>query len=204
MRGVALRCARQIEVDPDGWNFAYRDYLTRFALRRVSDYGTAEDLVQETFLSAWNARKKFREDCSERTWLTGILRNKIIDQYRKTGRRPSVVATDLENRSADSGESVSWLDQQADPKRSNRPEAEADKHEFLRDLETAITRLPPKMGRAFSMRELQGLSTEQITEELEISKANLWVLIHRAKQNLSAELSHDWIHLEPFGGLRAA
>ncbi|MDF1849421.1 MAG: sigma-70 family RNA polymerase sigma factor [Verrucomicrobiales bacterium] len=191
-------------INPENWNIAYRDYLVRFALQRVSDYGSAEDLVQETFLSAWNAKERFRGDCTERTWLTGILRNKIIDLYRKTGRRPSVLATDLEFRSSDSEETVSWMDQQADPKRTNQPEAETEKQEFLHDLENAVTNLPSKMGKAFSMRELQGLSTEEITEELNISKANLWVLIHRAKQNLSNELSAEWDEVEEFGQRRAA
>ena len=191
-------------LNPEKWNLSYREYLIRFALQRVSDYGTAEDLVQETFLSAWNARNKFRGDCTERTWLTGILRNKIIDQYRKTGRRPSVLTTDLEVRSPDSEESTSWIDQQPDHNRTNQPQAETEKHEFLHDLEDAVTKLPEKMGQAFSMRELQGLSTDQITEELEISKANLWVLIHRAKQSLSEELSSEWNQLGEFGGLRAA
>jgi RNA polymerase sigma-70 factor (ECF subfamily) len=191
-------------LNPENWNLTYREYLIRFALQRVSDYGTAEDLVQETFLSAWNAREKFRGDCTERTWLTGILRNKIIDQYRKTGRRPSVLATDLEFRSNDSEETVSWMDQQADPNRGNQPEAETEKHEFLHHLEHAVTNLPSKMGRAFAMRELQGLSTEEITRELDISKANLWVLIHRAKQNLSEELGSEWDQVGEFGDRLAA
>ena len=56
-------------LNPNLWNVAYREYLIRFALMRVSDYGTAEDLVQEAFLSGWNGRHHFRGDCSERTWL---------------------------------------------------------------------------------------------------------------------------------------
>ncbi|MCG8601728.1 MAG: sigma-70 family RNA polymerase sigma factor, partial [Verrucomicrobiales bacterium] len=120
-------------LNPENWNVAYRDYLIRFALQRVSDYGTAEDLVQDTFLSGWNARKKFRGDCNERTWLTGILRNKVIDHYRRTGRRPSVLTTDLEFP-AEEGDSTAWIDRQPDLRLVHRPEAESERNEFLAEL----------------------------------------------------------------------
>jgi RNA polymerase sigma-70 factor (TIGR02943 family) len=190
-------------LDPNLWNTEYREYLIRFALQRVSDYGTAEDLVQDTFLSAWSGRRHFRGDCSERTWLTGILRNKIIDQYRKTGRRPSILTTDLDG-STDSGEVFSWIDQQPDNRAANRPGAETEKNEFMEELELAVSRLPGKMSLAFRMREMQGRSTEEIVKELNISKANLWVLIHRAKQTLSEDLSSNWDGVGSFGGRMAA
>lgn len=195
---------KQHQLDPDQWNIAYREYLIRFALQRVSDYGTAEDLVQDTFLSGWNARKSFRGDCNERTWLTGILRNKIIDHYRRTGRRPSVLATDMDRSIGGDDENFSWMEQQPDLRIVNGPEAETERKEFMEHLEEAIGELPGKMGDAFRMREIQGLSTEDITERLEISKANLWVLIHRAKQSLSQELSQNWDATQEFGGKLAA
>ena len=191
-------------LNPENWNLSYRDYLIRFALQRISDYGIAEDLVQDTFLSGWNAKASFRGDCTERTWLTGILRNKVIDHYRKTGRRPSILTIDLDGASMDENETFSWIDQQPDLSLTNRPEAETEKHEFLKDLEEAVTHLPEKMGRAYEMRELLGLSTDEIVNELGISKANLWVLIHRAKQTLSEELDAEWTGMDEFGGRRAA
>lgn len=191
-------------LNPNLWNVAYREYLIRFALMRVSDYGTAEDLVQDAFLSGWNGRRHFRGDCSERTWLTGILRNKIIDHYRKTGRRPSILATDLENSFPGEGEHRSWIEEQPDERLAHRPGAETERNEFMEELELAVSRLPGKMGEAFRMREMLGYSTEEITRELKISKANLWVLIHRAKQTLSAELSENWDGVESFGQRMAA
>ena len=191
-------------LNPNLWNVDYREYLIRFALLRISDYGTAEDLVQDTFLSGWNGRKHFRGDCSERTWLTGILRNKIIDHYRKTGRRPSILTTDLETNRLDEGETFSWIDQQPDERAAHRPGAESERKEFMEELERAVSRLPKKMGVAFRMREMQGYSTEEITKELKISKANLWVLIHRAKQTLSEELSENWDGIDGFGTRLAA
>ncbi len=191
-------------LNPENWNLSYRDYLIRFALQRISDYGIAEDLVQDTFLSGWNAKASFRGDCTEKTWLTGILRNKIIDHYRKTGRRPSILTVDLDATAAEESDTFSWIDQQPDLSLSNRPEAETEKREFPKDLETAVRRLPEKMGRAYEMRELQGFSTDEIIDELGISRANLWVLIHRARQTLSEELDSEWNGMDEFGGRRAA
>ena len=76
--------------------------------------------------------------------------------------------------------------------------------DVMEELELAVSRLPGKMGEAFRMREMLGYSTEEITRELNISKANLWVLIHRAKQALSTELSENWDGVESFGQRLAA
>ncbi len=193
-------------LNPDQWNLQHREPLLRFALQRISDYGTAEDLVQDTFVSAWQGRHQFRGDCSERTWLTGILRNKIVDSYRRNSRRRTVMSSDLDQTGAEFGgaETPSWLDRQPDRSGSNRPELETVKHEFLADLEAAVDQLPGKMGEAFRLRELDGRSTEEITAELNISKANLWVLIHRAKQALGQTLGPDWADTDDFSDRMAA
>jgi len=186
-------------LNPLLWSASYRDYLVGFALQKVSDFGTAEDLVQETFLSAWSAHRRFRGECNERTWLTGILRNKIIDLYRKNGSRPSILVTDLENSAANESEFAPWIDRQADQRSINQPQAVMERSEFMRDLESAVTRLPETMGAAFRMREMQGYSTDEITRTLNISRSNLWVLIHRARQSLSDQLSPHWMGLSEFG-----
>ncbi len=70
-------------LEPNSWVDNYADYLYRYAQSRVNDSAVAEDLVQETFLSAWKARERFEGRSSEKTWLSSILKNKIIDYYRK-------------------------------------------------------------------------------------------------------------------------
>ena len=187
-------------LDPENWISQYHEYLVRFALQRISDYGTAEDLVQDTFLAGWNGRKNFRGDCTERTWLTGILRNKVIDHYRKTGRRPSVLTTDLDGAfDNENGAKSTWLDRRADERTDLQPVASVERHEFMTDLSDAVDQLPEAMGRAFRMREMEGYSTDEIINLLNISKGNLWVLIHRAKQALSEELGGNWLGSSSFG-----
>ena len=76
--------------EPSLWIERYGDELYRFALGRVSDEGCAEELVQETVLSALTALDSFRGESSERTWLFLILRRKVIDHYRRQVRHPEV------------------------------------------------------------------------------------------------------------------
>ena len=70
-------------LDPHQWVKAHADYLYAYAIKRINDTELARDLVQETFLAALEKVDKFEGKSSERTWLTAILKNKIIDVYRK-------------------------------------------------------------------------------------------------------------------------
>ncbi len=189
------------ELKPENWIGEYRDYLVKFAWGKVSDLGIAEDLVQDTFLSAWAARKRFRGACSERTWLVGVLKNKIIDHYRRSSRRPLVMETDLLNpeREENGGRST-WLEQHALAGDKFDPARKVEQFEFMAELDAGIDSLPALSGQAFRMREVQGLSTDEITQALNITKSNLWVLIHRAKSGLRRHFDGELYQL----GKRAA
>lgn len=191
----ALQASGPHTLDPAHWDSAHRDYLINSARRKVNDLGTAEDLVQDTFVSAWKARAGFRGDCSERTWLVGMLRNKIIDHYRYNARRPTYTETDLDrgrHESSTEREPQGWMEKQATHDNGSDPVKVTERREFLSRLERAIARLPRSMGQAFRMREVQGCSTEEITRSLNISSGNLWVLIHRAKQALRTQLEAEY------------
>jgi RNA polymerase sigma factor (sigma-70 family) len=81
-------------TDPTTWVDAYGDRLFRYALSRVRDAGSAEDLVQETLLAALKSRERFKGDSSELTWMTGILRNKIFEFYRRQAREVPLLPSD--------------------------------------------------------------------------------------------------------------
>src|SRR5690348_1735388 len=72
-------------LDPHLWVERYADYLYGFALVRLSNQELARDLVQETFLAALEKQQAFEGRSTEKTWLTAILKNKIIDVYRARG-----------------------------------------------------------------------------------------------------------------------
>src|ERR1700730_6705833 len=81
-------------VDPESWVDDHGDCLYRYALLRVRRPEVAEDLVQETLYAAVRSYGNFQGKSSERTWLCGILKNKICDYFRKLGRETNF--TDLE------------------------------------------------------------------------------------------------------------
>src|SRR6266481_5927158 len=75
--------------DPERWVEEHGDYLFKYALVRMRDTAKAEDMVQETFLAALRGGKSFAGKSAEKTWLVGIMKNKIGDYYRKAGRETS-------------------------------------------------------------------------------------------------------------------
>ncbi|WP_246229552.1 RNA polymerase sigma factor [Mucilaginibacter humi] len=70
-------------LNPHKWVDNHADYLYAYAISRISDEEQARDLVQEVFLAALERAGKFEGKSTERTWLTAILKNKIVDVYRK-------------------------------------------------------------------------------------------------------------------------
>ena len=90
-----MEVADQKRLEPSSWVTSFGDYLFSYALLKVGKREIAEDLVQEAFISAIKAKDTFKGDSSEKTWLTAILNNKIIDHYRKTFGFDTVHVWDL-------------------------------------------------------------------------------------------------------------
>ncbi|MDF1811776.1 MAG: RNA polymerase sigma factor [Verrucomicrobiales bacterium] len=177
-------------LEPENWNQNFRSLLIQIAMTKVNDYHTAEDIVQDTFLSAWKSSDRFRGECSEKTFLTGILKNKIIDFYRKRGRRPVVPVSQIENN--DTEEMESWIENRAGNANNSSPATTLLKQDFLFDLDRAIGQLPEKMATAYRLSVLDEKPTEEVTARLNITPTNLWVMVHRAKKLLRTELQEEW------------
>lgn len=179
--------------NPEDWVNQYGNSLFRFALGRVRDSGIAEDLVQETFLAALRARERFLGTSTERTWLIGILKHKVMDHFRKISREAVVDEVEwLETVGED--ESVfdqhgHWKSNGTAPKEwPSDPSSLVEQKEFWQVLNQALSELPPRMAMAFLLREVDGFSTEEICETLHITQANLWVILHRARKHLRNRL----------------
>lgn len=175
--------------DPENWTTNYHHLLLQIAISKVSDYQIAEDLVQDTFVSAWKARHNFRGECSEKTFLCGILRNKTIDYYRAKGRKPTVIASQIQT--TDDSEDQNWLENYTNEKEVD-PTLAVSREDFSKDLEHAVENLPEKMRKVFKLWMIEDLTTSEVTERLGISESNLWVTIHRAKKLLRTELETEW------------
>lgn len=180
---------------PEMWLEAHGDYLYRYAMSRVRDESMAEDLVQETLLAALKAREDFDGRASERTWLTGILKHKVIDQLRRQYREVS-----LENETGtdyDDGfgmedfftEDGHWADK---PSAWGNP-AKATENDYFWDvLARCVERLPSKQRQLFVLRELHEASNEEICKDMEITLTNAGVMLYRARISLRQCLELNW------------
>ena len=172
----------------------HRRYLIRIAQLQLRDADLAEDVVQETLVAALGARDGFSGRSSVKTWLTGILKHKIVDAIRQKQRQPVIAATfdDETDREAfdplfkDDG---SW---DAPPADWGDPENALARREFMDVMELCLERLPPNTARVFVMREVMELETEEICKELAITANNLWVILYRARMALRQCLEQNW------------
>ena len=191
---------KEHKLDPGKWVERYGDYLFSFALNRVSDAGRAEDLVQETFLAALRAQEGFRGSSTERTWLTSILKRKIIDGYRKkySSKETAFGATEDTVFDGDFYRSEEpfkghWLKEMGPHSSSFLPEGELELEELMRFINLCIENLPPQLASVFIMRMIDEDDSETICKELDITTSNLWVMLHRARLKMRACLEKSWL-----------
>src|SRR5215831_14665096 len=137
----------------ENWLAAHGDYLFNLAVGQVRDPLVAEDLVQETFLAALRARDRFAGRSSDRTWLVGILRHKIIDYLRRVCRERSVHVdsqTARPDQEAWDG-SVLWAHEAASE--CLEPSRRMELAELREALEMALGKLPPRIAQVFQLYE---------------------------------------------------
>jgi RNA polymerase sigma-70 factor (ECF subfamily) len=168
-------------AEPERWLDEHGDHLFRYAVARIQRPEIAEDLVQETLLAALKSADAFAGQSSERTWLIAILKRKMIDHLRRNHRVQFLA--DLETTDA-------WLDGRYD--RTGHlspppghwgadPAALLERAEFLSALEKCTDGLPERLRMIFGLRVHDDVPASEICASLEISSANLWTLLHRAR-----------------------
>ena len=190
----------QIE-NPESWVDQYGDFLYHFTLSRIKDPSIAEDLVQETFLAALKARKNFQGRSTARTWLIAILKHKIVDHIRKQVREhTSDKLESMLNTAANDPVDSSFNDEGDWRIRPSKwaidPMKLYEQKEFMDVLYRCLGELPERQAEAFMMREIDGLSTEEICKVLNISATNSWVMLYRARMWLRRCLENNWLSTE--------
>ncbi len=181
--------------DPETWVDQHGDYLYRYALFRIRDPHVAEDLVQETLLAALEARSKFAGHSSERTWLVGILKHKIIDYLRQRHREPSFDTSDSADVLTEEFFTRMGMWKLKPDEWILDPEAALNRKEFWDVFARCLSQLPTRQADAFVLREIEGLDNKEISKVLNVSATNLWVMLHRARMRLRRCLEIHW-----FGG----
>ena len=183
--------------DPERWVELHGDYLFRYAMTRLRDLTNAEDAVQETFLAALKGGKTFAGRSVEKSWLVGILKNKICDHYRRASRETPF--TDLEFYSdEESGRFVAeglrkgaWI-HELGPREWPNPSESLDNEEFWQTYRDCSGKLPKNVAAVFNLREVEDLDSKRICHLLNISERNLWVMLHRARMALRRCLEINW------------
>lgn len=175
---------------------AHGDALLRYALARVRDRATAEDLVQDVLVTAVGRPESFGEASALRTWLIGILRHKLLDHYRWRARNPGVpedAAGDAEDPwftehgtwRTDPNVGLERLD--ADPSR------QVERAQLREALQRCIAHLPRALHRVFVLRELEELEPDVVCEAAGISRQSLAVFLYRARLSLRTCLQRAWV-----------
>ena len=169
-----------------------RPYLLRYASIQLRNRDAAEDAVQETLVAALAAEGGFAGRSSIRTWLTGILKHKIIDAMRRASKERAMETIDdeasIESLDNHFDESGHWRDRPQD-----WPEQALEQRQFLEALKKCLEALPSRTAQVFLMREHLGVDTADICKELEITSTHCWVLLYRARVALRACLEHGWL-----------
>ncbi len=165
--------------------------MARLQLR---DAALAEDVVQDTLVAALAAESGFTGKSSVKTWLTGILKHKIVDAIRRKQRQPVSASsldedTDLEDFDGLFSERGAWRENPSD---WGDPEAALNRRQFFDMMEFCLEKLPPNTARVFMMREVLELESDEICKELAITANNLWVILYRARVALRECLDINW------------
>ena len=182
-------------LDPEAWVDRHGDALYRYASMRLRDPEAASELVQETFLQAYRGREAYSGRASERTWLVSILRHKLIDHIRRSGRELPTEPDELgDERIFD--RAGRWLSK---PRRwGANPGEEMERREFWLCFEGCLSRLPSNVADAFLLRELEDCGADDVCDVLQITPANLHTRLYRARILLRDCLGHRW-----FGSARS-
>jgi RNA polymerase sigma-70 factor (ECF subfamily) len=185
-------------ANPNDWLNEHGDYLYRFALTRLRDQHLAEDAVQETLLAAIKNSAGFSGKSSSRTWLTGILKHKIIDLMRRAQRERPLFDDDPAEDMLEPGmdeffhddEDAHWVDE---PVALGNPARLMEQKEFWQLLQGCLDRLPKNLARIFMLREIEEEDNETICKELEITATNAWVMLYRSRMGLRKCMEMKWV-----------
>ena len=182
-------------LDSNLWVDKYGDMMYRFALVRVKDQDTAEEVVQLTLIAALQAQKSFQGRSTEKSWLFGILKHKIMDHFR--------AAKKFQTYDLSADDSADPYEKAYDNTRHWRipvqnwnldPEKAAQNGQLVEALAHCMDKLSDKYRRIFVMRELDGVNSDEICNEFNIQPTNLWVMLHRARNQLKKCLETQWFN----------
>ncbi|MEC5215168.1 RNA polymerase sigma-70 factor (ECF subfamily) [Actimicrobium sp. GrIS 1.19] len=179
---------------------ALRPALLRFAILQLRNETLAEDVVQDALIAVLEKPDRFAGQSSLRTYVTGIMKHKIIDALRAASRTRQFDVADDESEDDVIDALFNAKGHTIDTARNwGSPDATLEQKDFFRVMELCLEKLPSKIARIFLMREWLELDTDEICKELDISTSNAWVMLYRARLRLRECLQLNW-----FGNMPSA
>jgi RNA polymerase sigma-70 factor (ECF subfamily) len=166
----------------------YNESMFRLAIAIVHEMSAAEDVVQETWLAVVKAIHNFEGRSTIKTWLFSIVMNRARTYLNRERRHTyrSVI-----NLDASDGENSHFVMPQGEV----HPETIADMHEFQQTLLHLIELLPQNQQRVIRLRDVDGFSPAEVSQQLGITDANQRVLLHRARKQVRSKLSPNYHHV---------
>lgn len=179
------------KINPNKWIDLYSDYLFNYTISRVNDRDLAKDLVQDTFFAGLKSMKNFKGEATERTWLISILKRKIIDYYRKINSTKGKAEVRM-HYNIDSENEGDWLEERVADRFEKNAEDTIENQELGIAIYNCLDQLPEKQASIFKMKTIEGIDTQTICKEYNITASNLWVIIHRARVAMAACMEKNW------------
>lgn len=178
-------------LDPEEWVDAYGDLFYRYAYSRLRDVGSAEEVVQEAFLSGIRHLNSFSGTGSQRAWLMTILRRKVIDFVRKRNRQLE------ESWAGETDPTTLLFDENGRWKPgllpSFEPGARLESSELWAVVKECLKAIPAGQADVFVLSVVEEMDSDEICKVLEISPSNLWVRLHRARLGLAKCVGAKWL-----------
>lgn len=178
-------------LNPGAWVDEFGDYLYRYAYSRLRDANAAEEVLQETFLAGLRYRKQFSGRGSERAWLLGIMKRKIVDYIRQRLRHardgsyedesdPSLQLFDANG---------AWRNVEA---LGLSPDHRMQSRELWQVVRECLQHLPATQADVFTLSVMEDMDADDICRQLDITPNNYWVRLHRARLGLARCVGSRW------------
>ncbi len=151
----------------------HSSFVYNVAYRMMGNPDDAEEIVQDTFLSAYRARDRFRGDARVTTWLYRIATNAALMRLRKNSRKKEISTDPLEVYQRI--DQADWAD---------APDRAALNNELLEEIQRGIAQLPEDPKTAVILRDVQGLTNDEAAQVLEVSASALKARLHRGRKML--------------------
>ncbi|MAO09084.1 MAG: RNA polymerase subunit sigma-70 [Alteromonas sp.] len=178
------------QLEPENWVDRYADYLYNYTIVKVSDPVVAQDLISETFLAGLKSKDNFKGEASERTWLIAILKRKIIDHYRKRNSKKGKAEVRIHYN--DNESEGDWLEERVEDLSDRTAEDEMENKELGLAILQCLDSINETQAAIFKKKTIEGMDTEAICNEFNITASNLWVIIYRARKSLAECLNKNW------------